>query len=501
MGSYNRIKASQQAPIGTIMPWAGGSGAGDDGVPSGWIVCNSSKKGLYAADYPLLARTVGNVYGPFPSNQTQQQGLNIGIIFTSNGGKGFPYNPPAGRSGHDPNKPVDTFDLPNLNQIALVDIESTRISDATIYEAGNPTATPPIPADHRYNNLLTIGTYLSPNGSSGTQAPTEDSTAIDLVFSMEASSNLAGRITGITMEDPIYFTTVYVIPRKLGTNHMPRHTHRALDQTDASQFYSAFPQASPLLEFVPGNAVRANSVTNTSSINPASQRSSTGAAQTFTPGLQYITFYDQTDGGISMVLTDGQKNIGADTNNDGQPDTNLKLPDIDVYPGTPATTRAVGNMHNTGGYNDDYSGVAAVAADAHVGAFPPPGRYSGKRNYYASIDIPTSLRGSGMPQSYIPDMSYTGTQPVNTNVPPMTGNTFSTTLNHDSERWADGNLRSHAHDAMEVSMGKGLSIPTTLLVNNVSTGTSNPVTQDTALTVAINPNTPSATMMYIMRAY
>ena len=202
-----------------------------------------------------------------------------------------------------------------------------------------------------------------------------------------------------------------------------------------------------------------------------------------------------------MVLTDGQKNIGADTNNDGQPDTNLKLPDIDVYPGTPATTRPVGNLHNTVGYNDDYSAVAAVAADAHVGAFPPPGRYSGKRNYYASIDIPTSLRGSGMPQSYIDDMSYTGTQPVNTNVPPMTGNTYSTTLNHDSERWADGNLRSHAHDAMEVSMGKGLSIPTTLLVNNVSTGTSNPVTQDTALTVAINPNTPSATMMYIMRAY
>ena len=97
MGSYNRIKASQQAPIGTIMPWAGGSGAGDDGVPSGWIVCNSSKKGVYAADYPLLARVIGNIYGPFPATQQQQIGLNIGIIFESNGGKGFPYNPPAGR--------------------------------------------------------------------------------------------------------------------------------------------------------------------------------------------------------------------------------------------------------------------------------------------------------------------------------------------------------------------------------------------------------------------
>ena len=105
-----------------------------------------------------------------------------------------------------------------------------------------------------------------------------------------------------------------------------------------------------------------------------------------------------------------------------------------------------------------------------------------------------------MPMSYINDMIYTGAQPVNTNVPPVGGKTFSTTLNHPGERWA-GNLRSHNHDAMEVSMGSGLSIPSTILVNNVSTGTTNPVTQETALTVAVNPNTPSLTMMYIMRAF
>ena len=105
-----------------------------------------------------------------------------------------------------------------------------------------------------------------------------------------------------------------------------------------------------------------------------------------------------------------------------------------------------------------------------------------------------------MPMTYINDMQYTGAQPVNTNVPETGGKTFATTLNHPSERWA-GDLRAHNHDAMEVSMGSGLSIPTTLLVNNVSTGTTNPVTQETALTVAVNPNTPSLTMMYIMRAF
>ena len=105
-----------------------------------------------------------------------------------------------------------------------------------------------------------------------------------------------------------------------------------------------------------------------------------------------------------------------------------------------------------------------------------------------------------MPMTYINDVAYTGQQPTNTNVPPVGGNTYSTTLNHPEETWA-GNLRSHFHDAMEVSMGRGLSIPTTLLVNNVSTGTTNPTTQETALTVAVNPNTPSLTMMYIMRAF
>lgn len=501
MASYNRIKACNQAPVGTIMPWGGSSGAGSDGVPPGWIVLNQSQTNLDAAEYPLLARIIGNLYGPFPSNAQEQIGLNIGIIFEVNGGRGFPYNPSQGKEGHDPTKPVDKFNLPNLNQIAVVDLESTRISSSTVYNPGNPNATPPVLPDHRYNNLLTIGQYLSPNGSAGVQAPTEDKSNIDLTFGIAASSNLAGRITGITMEPPVFFSTVYVLPRKLGIDHTPRHRHKAASASDSDQFYSAFPNASPVLEFVPGQAIRANSVTQTSTVTPASQRSVTGTAHQFnSTGLQDITWYDQQDGGISMVLTDSQKNIGTDTNNDGVIDTKKKLPDTDQYPGTPATTRQVGSVNNSLQYNDDYSGVAAVAADAHTGCFPPPGRYNGKRNYYASPDIVPAQRGSGMPMSYIDDMSYTGSQPINTNVPPLTGNTFSTTLNHDNETWA-GNLRSHNHDAMEVSMSTGLSIPTTLLVNDVSTGTTNPVTQQTALTIAVNPNTPSCTMMYIMRAF
>ena len=113
MASYNRIKATQQAPVGTIMPYAGASGSNDtDGVPPGWIVLNSGKTNLNAADYPLVAKVIGNLYGPFPANNQEQVGLNIGIIFESNGGRGFPYNPSPGNSGHDRSKPVDNFTLP-----------------------------------------------------------------------------------------------------------------------------------------------------------------------------------------------------------------------------------------------------------------------------------------------------------------------------------------------------------------------------------------------------
>ena len=502
MASYNRIKATQQAPIGTIMPYGGASGSNNtDGVPPGWIILSAGQKGLNAADYPLLASVIGNVYGPFPASTQEEIGLNIGIIFESNGGKGFPYNPPSGRPGHDTSKPVDKFDLPNLNQIALVDLEATRLSNVNEYNPGDPSANPPVKADHRYSTLVDIGEYLSPNGSSGVQAKTNLKSNIDLVFGVEQSNNLAGRIRGITMEDPVWFNTVYVLPRKLGIDHTPRHSHRAATESVDDQFWGANPLASPILEFQPGAAQRANSDAQTTTVQPSSVRSSTLPAQSYRNAIGNITWYDQEDGGTSMVLTDRQWNIGSDTDGDGDVDTKKKLPDTDVYPSAGSLTRTIPNYNGiTSSYDDDYSGVAAVAADAIVGAFPPPGDYNGKINYYASPDIPAHHRGSGMPSEYVNKMSYTGSQPINSNVPETTGNTFSTTENHPKERWA-GNLRAHQHDAMEISMGSGLSISSTVLVNNVSLGTTSPRTQETALTVTVNPNTPSVTMMYIMRAF
>lgn len=460
MASYNRIKATKIAPIGTIMPWCGGSRSGDspDNVPTGWIVCNSSSRGLYAADYPILARIIKNTYGPVPETPSEQIGVNLGIV------NDFPYNPPDTDPNHDPTKFVDTFDLPNLNQIALIDIEASRIDT---------------------EDLFVIGQYLSENGSDeGSQSPTLKNSDVDLIFDVEPSNNLAGRITGITMDDPIYFDTVYVYPRKLGVDHTPQHGHRPASTNEFDQFTSVFATGTNVLEFQPGTALQ-NDLQQTTSVTPIGNRGVNSFAHTFRPGTAEITWYDPNDGGISLVLGDTRQVIS----------TGLNLVPQVQQRNIPVSFK----IEN--GYVDDGSAISNIQRDAHTGTFPPAGRYSGRRNFYASPDIPDYHRGVNMPETYVNDPIYdpsVQSQPINTNVT----NTYTTTLNHDNEPWASIGLRSHAHDSMEITMNRGsLGIPTTLLVNDVSTGTTTPVSVDTALNVTLNPNTPSLTIMYIMRAF
>ena len=89
MAFYNRIKSGKLAPIGTLMPWGGSSQIGQtlDNIPTGWIICSMTNAVLNAADYPLLAATFGNEYGPFPEDGSGfVNGVNHGIV------NAFPYN-------------------------------------------------------------------------------------------------------------------------------------------------------------------------------------------------------------------------------------------------------------------------------------------------------------------------------------------------------------------------------------------------------------------------
>lgn len=473
MANYNRIKTRKISPVGTIMPWGGGSRIGEtlENIPRGWIVCNQANAVLYAAEYPILAKILGNTYGPFPETSDQEIGVNYGIV------NDFPYNPPTGNISHNPNIHVDVFGLPNLNQVALVDIEADRSGE---HDGGNSSSL-------TANDLLALGDVISKNGSEGSRPDVLQEADVDITFTVEPSDNLAGRITGITMDDPIYFDTFYVIPRKLGIDHMPQHTHRPASTSEFDQFWSAAATGSPLMEFQPGLGEESGDGGGTTSVAAVGRRGAESPAHSFLPGLADVTWYDPNDGGISTPLGDAQVVIEASNN---------------LIPNIPASSRPIEQLGAiTNAYTDDNRAVAAIQTEAHTGAFPPAGKYEGRRNYYATTDIPAVYRGSDMPNSNIADMVYDPTsesQPINTAVT----NTFTTTLNHNAEQWADSALRSHTHDAMELTMNRGsLSIPSTILVNNISTNTTNALSVDTALSVTMNINTPSLTMIYIIRAY
>lgn len=462
MANYGRIKSTKIAPIGTIMPWGGGSAIGEseDNIPRGWIICNAATQILNAADYPLLAKVMGNTYGPFPeaTDTTSVIGVNFGIV------NPFPYNPDSDSDRHDASKHVDQFALPNLNQVALVDIEASRL----------PT-----------DALLELGTYISKNGSEGDLPDTEPKSDVDVTFTVEPSDNLAGRISGITLSDPIYNDTVYVLPRKLGNDHTPAHTHRPATDSEFDKFTGVQPLANPLMEFQPGTGLPDNPGKITS-ITAIGNRGTNSPPHTFLRGERDVTWFDENDGGLTVPVLDKKINIPF----------NMAL-----VPLPPSGDRDIAKQGKIEvAYKDNHLAVPPVQTQAHTGAFPPAGRYQGRRNYYPSPDVPDYHRGEDMPQAYVNDPPFVvgEQQPIALGVT----DTFASTLDHESDRWLDSALKSHTHDAMELTMNRGsLAIPTTVLVNNVSTGTTAPVSVDTALTIAINPNTPSLTMMYIIRAF
>ena len=468
MTFYNRVKASKIAPIGTIIPWTGGTGRGNRAVdvPKGWIICNLGSAELDAADYPLLAATLGNQYGPFPETGSNfETGVNYGIV------NNFPYNKDPSL-GH-----VDKFGLPNLNQLNLIDIEGSRMTST---------------------DLLHIGQYIGRNGPDAVQPPILLESDVNITFTMEPSSTLAGRITLITMDDPIYFDTVYPIPRKLGVEHVPEHSHRPSSDSDFDQFWTASPTGVGIMEFLPGSGIKDNSP-NYVAVAPGGHKSDNAEAHRFRPGERDITWYDPFDGGMTIV--DGSVRQFVDAG-------------LELVPAMPDGNRAIGDRSYISfrnwtasndtqfGYSEDNRALENVQTQSHIGAFPPAGYYNSRRNYYASTDIPEYQRGSLMPQTTIDDVPYDPgageKQPINTAVT----DTYNTTLNHNGEAWADDALKSHNHDAMEVTMARGsLSIPSTILVNDISTGTTAPLSVDTALSVQINNNTPSLTMLYIIRAF
>ena len=413
MANYNRIKATRAVPIGTITPWTGSSSTSallEEAIPEGYLVCRGQT--LLARDYPLLAQLIGNMYGPFQEVGGPQVGIQ----------NEYP--------NYDEN---DQFTLPNLNNCSLVDLEGSRLapSDAAV-----------------------VGQYITENGADA--APLSNVVSyIDVNFSVEADSNLSGKITGIALEDPAFFSTFRTIPRKLGVDHTPGHTH---PQPENNQYTSAFASGRFVAPFGPGVFEPADVDGGRWTTGASEGYGSEVVADRFDPGISLVTWFDPAN--QSLVPLNQFRDLTT---------TSTSLPATRVS--SSRTVPAYGYQEE---FEDDYSCVINVQDPAITGYFPPAGTYSGKKNFYPSGNV-SSARSDG---------------------------TYGVTLNHNHDAWNSVSLASHNHFTVDVSMEKGqMRIPGTLLINNMTTGTIAPVSVDKALSVQINPNTPSLTTLIIMRVY
>lgn len=418
MANYNRIKSAKAVPVGTIMPWTGSSSSSsiaEDAIPFGYIICRGQT--LRALDYPLLAQLLGNTYGPY-----QETG-----------------GPAVGIQNAYPNyDEEDVFMLPNLNNCSMVDLESSRLE----------------PTDN-----AVVGTYITENGNDA--APLSLITSyIDVNFAVDASTTLSGKITGITLGEPAFFETYRTIPRKLGVDHTPAHTHPRPKNSDGTNgsYPSASVQGTFVATFMPGTYDVQDSEWTTVTPEPLGNEDT---VDNFTASEVQLTWYDPLADSLVDCSTFRDFTAASQT-----------IPQARSA-SSPRTILQYYTIESD--YDDDYSCIPNVTVPAISAPFPPEGKYNGFSNAYSGGQSVTAARRTGP---------------------------YPTTLNHNADQWTSPSLASHNHFTIDLSMTRGqMRIPKTQLINNMTTGTIAPVSVDKALSVQINPNTPSLTTLVIMRAF
>ena len=171
----------------------------------------------------------------------------------------------------------------------------------------------------------------------------------------------------------------------------------------------------------------------------------TDSADQWTNGYGSMTYYDEN----SLVLTSESKTFTQDQ----IPEPALQS----TIPAPGAFTEAFAHTYN---YNHHMKQV--------TGIFPPPVTIFGRPNYING-DVST---------------------------------TYPTNLSHIGQDFTDAAVASHNHFSFDVSMNRGgLRIPPNIAVNNVQSYTVNVSDIEDALNILMDNNTPSQTVVMIIRAY
>ena len=285
-----------------------------------------------------------------------------------------------------------------------------------------------------------IGDLISDDGT-GVTPPTIYSADTDLQFQLDPIDTMAGKIQNIALNDPTWSKTYYTIGRKLGIDHTPGHKHKG-------QYTTAFPSGKYVQVFQAAVAETTGNP-NYESANLTGVTNS-DTADIWPAGFGSLTYYEGEGANAgNLILTNESKSFTNDS-----------------IPSQGATRTIPGHGAYTSAFSDSYNYQHYMKQ--HTGVFPPPVTIFGRSNYYNG-DV---------------------------------NQTYPTNLSHIGEDFTDATLASHNHFSFDITMNiGGLRIPPNIAVNNVQSYTVNVSDIPDALNILMDNQTPSQTVIMIIRAY
>jgi microcystin-dependent protein len=256
-------------PIGSVMPWTGSLTK----IPKGWLLCNGAE--LEAKDYPLLARVLRDTYGGdfdnaelFPNytkkfriplvNQKCLADIQISHFSDNSANRPAPIDDSAasaiigqylGDEGDlgppstffattdleftytpDPQGYISSYTFSGVAPFTTTaavykNVQSTTSGSgtgATFTVVKNTDLTYSVAIKNRGKDYAKNDTLLISFSNIG---GTSSANNVTVTVNATGSSYFAGTVTGQTFIGGFDLKTVYVVPRKLGRQHMPQHFH------------------------------------------------------------------------------------------------------------------------------------------------------------------------------------------------------------------------------------------------------------------------------------
>jgi len=277
MASYNLVRTAEAQPIGSVVPWTGPLTK----IPKGWLICNGAE--LNASEYPLLARSIRDTYGgqsfagTFPNytgtfklpSINQKALADISLDYFTNTTLSQPtigvdnltskavvqayigtetdLGPPATVNAitdmnfsytPDPDGIITSFTFTGTAATTTTAVLYSNIpaTTTTVGASGtgsfynvvrNTDSTYTVTLKQKGSNYA-VGNTLKISGTLiGGSTPTND---ITITVTGIGNGFFSGTITGtnggnLNFTPGFGVTSVYVVPRKLGRQHMPQHFH------------------------------------------------------------------------------------------------------------------------------------------------------------------------------------------------------------------------------------------------------------------------------------